>query len=89
MGHVCIIPDTKDFFIAYGDHPEWGTAHTVRRWVEQGRCLVLAVPLLQIEAATLCGVRCTLLAAVPLYACAAVSSLIGRAKPLRVSSVST
>ena len=29
MGHVCMIPDTKDFFIAYGDHPEWGTAHTV------------------------------------------------------------
>ena len=29
MGHVCIIPETKDFFIAYGDHPEWGTAHTV------------------------------------------------------------
>jgi hypothetical protein len=29
MGHVCFIPDTKDFFIAYGDHPEWGTGHTV------------------------------------------------------------
>lgn len=28
MGHVCFIPDTKDFFIAYGDHPEWGAAHT-------------------------------------------------------------
>ena len=24
MGHVCFIPNTKDFFIAYGDHPEWG-----------------------------------------------------------------
>ena len=31
MGHVCFIPGTTDFFIAYGDHPEWGTAHTVRR----------------------------------------------------------
>lgn len=29
MGHVCFIPGTNDFFIAYGDHPEWGTAHTV------------------------------------------------------------
>lgn len=31
MGHACFIRDTKDFFIAYGDHPEWGTAHTVGR----------------------------------------------------------
>lgn len=29
MGHVCFIPETKDFFIAYGDHPEWETSHTV------------------------------------------------------------
>lgn len=32
MGHVCFIPGTHDFFVAYGDHPEWGTAHTVRGW---------------------------------------------------------
>lgn len=37
MCHVCFIPGTHDFFIAYGDHPEWGTAHTVRGW-----CLELA-----------------------------------------------
>ena len=37
MGHVCFIPDTKDFFIAYGDHPEWGTAHTVRRCCGRAR----------------------------------------------------
>lgn len=24
-----MIPETKDMFIAYGDHTEWGTAHTV------------------------------------------------------------
>lgn len=29
MGHLCMIPGTKDFFIAYGDHPEWGSSHTV------------------------------------------------------------
>ncbi|KAI3426472.1 hypothetical protein D9Q98_008839 [Chlorella vulgaris] len=35
MGHVCFIPDTKDFFIAYGDHPEWGTGHTVWGLVDE------------------------------------------------------
>ncbi|KAL4448137.1 hypothetical protein ABPG75_005356 [Micractinium tetrahymenae] len=29
MGHACFIPETKDFFIAYADHPEWETSHTV------------------------------------------------------------
>ncbi|KAL4518343.1 hypothetical protein Ndes2526A_g01220 [Nannochloris sp. 'desiccata'] len=28
-GHVAFIPNTSDFFIALGDHPEWGKAHTV------------------------------------------------------------
>lgn len=35
MGHVCFIPDTKDFFIAYGNHPEWGTSHTVWGLVDE------------------------------------------------------
>ncbi|PRW45096.1 peptidyl-prolyl cis- cyclophilin type [Chlorella sorokiniana] len=35
MGHVCFIPGTNDFFIAYGDHPEWGTAHTVWGLVDE------------------------------------------------------
>lgn len=34
-GHVCIIPETRDFFIAYGAHPEWGTAHTVWGQLEE------------------------------------------------------
>ena len=28
-GHVCMIPGSKEFFIAAVDHKEWGTAHTV------------------------------------------------------------
>ena len=28
-GHVCFIPGGKDWFIALGDHPEWGTSHPV------------------------------------------------------------
>ncbi|DBA93294.1 TPA: hypothetical protein ACH3X2_003577 [Trebouxia sp. C0005] len=28
-GHVCMIPGTKEFFIAANDHDEWGSAHTV------------------------------------------------------------
>ncbi len=28
-GHVCMIPGTKEFFIAAHDHDEWGSAHTV------------------------------------------------------------
>lgn len=28
-GHVCMIPGTKEFFIAAKDHDEWGSAHTV------------------------------------------------------------
>jgi hypothetical protein len=36
MGHVCFIPETKDFFIAYGDHPEWANSHTVRWWCKRG-----------------------------------------------------
>lgn len=28
-GHVAMIPDTTEFFIAAMDHPEWGTAHSV------------------------------------------------------------
>ncbi len=28
-GHVCMIPETKEFFIAAKDHDEWGSAHTV------------------------------------------------------------
>lgn len=35
MGHLCSIPGTKDFFISYGDHPEWGTSHTVWGEVRQ------------------------------------------------------
>ena len=38
MGHVCFIPNTKDFFIAYGDHPEWGQSHTVGGWVGGRMC---------------------------------------------------
>lgn len=33
-GHVCFIPGGKDFFIALGDHPEWGTSHPVWGWVD-------------------------------------------------------
>mmetsp|Transcript_5443 Transcript_5443/g.15141 ORF Transcript_5443/g.15141 Transcript_5443/m.15141 type:complete len:208 (-) Transcript_5443:162-785(-) len=28
-GHVAMIPNTREFFIALRDHPEYGTAHTV------------------------------------------------------------
>jgi hypothetical protein len=35
-GHVCFIPGGKDFFIALGDHPEWGKSHPVRY-----RCVLL------------------------------------------------
>ncbi len=28
-GDVCIIPNSKEFFIATADHDEWGTAHSV------------------------------------------------------------
>ncbi|KAL3137649.1 hypothetical protein ABBQ38_004925 [Trebouxia sp. C0009 RCD-2024] len=28
-GHVCMIPGSKEFFIAAVDHTEWGSAHTV------------------------------------------------------------
>ena len=28
-GQVCMIPGTKEFFIALVDHDEWGGAHTV------------------------------------------------------------
>lgn len=28
-GHVCIIPNTKEFFIATVPHPEWNRAHAV------------------------------------------------------------
>jgi len=28
-GMVCLIGKGPDFFIAVGDHPEWGNAHTV------------------------------------------------------------
>ncbi|KAI7844862.1 hypothetical protein COHA_001515 [Chlorella ohadii] len=34
-GHVCFIPGGKDFFIALGDHPEWGTSHPVWGIVDQ------------------------------------------------------
>jgi hypothetical protein len=34
FGQVCFIPETKDFYIAYDDHPEW-SAHTV--WGEVRR----------------------------------------------------
>jgi hypothetical protein len=33
-GHVCIIPNCKEFFIATADHPEWGASHTI--WGEVG-----------------------------------------------------
>lgn len=33
-GDVAFIPGAKDFFIALGDHPEWGTSHTVFAQVE-------------------------------------------------------
>ncbi|PSC70864.1 peptidyl-prolyl cis-cyclophilin type [Micractinium conductrix] len=35
MGHACFIPETKDFFIAYKDHPEWETSHTVWGLVDE------------------------------------------------------
>lgn len=28
-GHACIIPNSKEFFIATADHPEWGNSHVV------------------------------------------------------------
>ncbi|PRW61257.1 peptidyl-prolyl cis- cyclophilin type [Chlorella sorokiniana] len=34
-GHVCFIPGGKDFFIALGDHPEWGTSHPVWGMVDE------------------------------------------------------
>ena len=37
-GHACMIPGTNEFFIALGDHAEWGIAHTV--WGEVGRLLI-------------------------------------------------
>ncbi|EFJ46801.1 hypothetical protein VOLCADRAFT_92618 [Volvox carteri f. nagariensis] len=33
-GHVCIIPNCKEFFIATADHPEWGASHTIFGEVE-------------------------------------------------------
>eukprot|EP00884_Botryococcus_braunii_P013541 jgi/Botrbrau1/22188/Bobra.168_1s0020.1 len=33
-GHVCMIPNTKEFFISLMDHTEWGTAHSVWGEVE-------------------------------------------------------
>ncbi|EFN56110.1 hypothetical protein CHLNCDRAFT_144708 [Chlorella variabilis] len=34
-GHVCFIPGGKDFFIALGDHPEWGKSHPCWGLVEE------------------------------------------------------
>ena len=34
-GQVCMIPGTREFFIALVDHDEWGGAHTV--WGEVSR----------------------------------------------------
>jgi cyclophilin family peptidyl-prolyl cis-trans isomerase len=28
-GHVCMIGNCKEFFIATADHPEWNVAHTI------------------------------------------------------------
>eukprot|EP00887_Chlorella_sp_A99_P003456 scaffold7.g3456.t1 len=28
-GHVAFIPNTKEWFVAYGEHPEWGKSHVV------------------------------------------------------------
>ena len=33
-GHVAMIPDTSDFFIALEGHPEWDTSHTVFAEIE-------------------------------------------------------
>ena len=37
-GHVCMIPGTKEFFIALVDHLEWGGAHTVWGEVSNPHC---------------------------------------------------
>lgn len=47
LGHVCFIPETKDFFIAYADHPEWETSHTVGRTTLLSHALGLARGLMQ------------------------------------------
>lgn len=36
-GHVCFIPGGKDWFIALGDHPEWGTSHPVSLCIYRSR----------------------------------------------------
>ncbi len=36
-GNACIIPGSKDFFIATADHTEWGNSHVV--WGQVGRAL--------------------------------------------------
>lgn len=36
---MCMIPETRDFFIAYGDHAEWGQTHTVLGEVRSGKIL--------------------------------------------------
>lgn len=59
MGHVCFIPGTTDFFIAYGDHPEWGTAHTVgggSGWAKWAGGLVAMPP--RFEYSIPCRLRC-------------------------------
>eukprot|EP00198_Chlamydomonas_reinhardtii_P003458 XP_001692794.1 peptidyl-prolyl cis-transisomerase, cyclophilin type [Chlamydomonas reinhardtii] len=33
-GHICMIPNCKEFFIATADHSEWGQSHTVWGEVE-------------------------------------------------------
>eukprot|EP00208_Stichococcus_sp_RCC1054_P003720 CAMPEP_0206137598 /NCGR_PEP_ID=MMETSP1473-20131121/2695_1 /ASSEMBLY_ACC=CAM_ASM_001109 /TAXON_ID=1461547 /ORGANISM="Stichococcus sp, Strain RCC1054" /LENGTH=192 /DNA_ID=CAMNT_0053530765 /DNA_START=244 /DNA_END=822 /DNA_ORIENTATION=- len=45
QGDVALIPDTRDFFIATAEHPEWGNAHAV--WAEvtgDGLSTVKALP---------------------------------------------
>lgn len=36
-GHACFIPGGKDWFVAMGDHPEWGTSHPVWGVVDEWR----------------------------------------------------
>ncbi|KAL4433836.1 hypothetical protein ABPG75_000277 [Micractinium tetrahymenae] len=36
-GHACFIPGGKDWFVAMGDHPEWGTSHAVWGVVDEWR----------------------------------------------------
>lgn len=44
-GHACMIPGSKEFFIAAADHDEWGNAHTVfgMVWLLSINCMCLVM----------------------------------------------